>query len=317
MAMIIRENHNMRLFIIGGTGLIGTRLIKKLIERGDKVSVLTRRFGPARDRLGKDCTIVEGDGMANGKWMDALHDCDGVINLVGESIFARRWNDEFKILLRESRVKTTRNVVEAMARNPRTPEGKPKVLVNASAIGYYGPRGDEEIREETSAGDDMLARLSVDWEKAALDAELFGMRVAVVRIGVVLDKEGGALAQMLPPFRWFIGGPVGSGKQWLSWIHHGDMVGILMLALDHPEARGPINGTAPLPVTNKDFSKALGRALHRPSILPVPGFALRLKFGEVADVLTTGQRVIPRKAMALGYSFQFPQVDAALVNLLS
>jgi len=307
----------MRVFVTGGTGLIGTRLVRELRARQADVTVLTRRPGVARETLPADCTVVEGNSMEPGPWMDALGGCDAVINLAGESIFGRRWNEEFKALLRDSRVKTTEHVVQALARNPRTAAGEPKILVNGSAIGYYGPRGDEEVTEDTPAADDTLARLTVDWERAASAAEPQGIRVALVRTGVVLDKAGGALARMLTPFQIGIGGPVGSGRQWMSWIHHADLVGILLLALDNPRATGPINGTAPNPVTNKEFSRALGRALHRPAFMPVPGFALRLRFGEVAEVLTTGQRVLPLRALALGYPFKFPHLDGALQEVLA
>jgi uncharacterized protein (TIGR01777 family) len=307
----------MKVFVTGGTGLIGSRLVPRLRERGDGVVVLTRRPAVARERLPADCTFVEGDPMHPGPWMDALADCDGVINLVGENIFARRWNEEFKVLLHDSRVKSTQHVVQALARSPRTPAGQAKVLVNASAIGYYGPRGDEELTEDSPPGDDTLARLCIDWEDAARAAEPTGVRVSQVRIGVVLAREGGALAQMLPPFKMGVGGPVGSGKQWVSWIHRHDVVGILLLALDNAQVRGPINATAPNPVTNRELAKALGRALHRPSFLPVPGFALQLRFGQVAEILTTGQRVLPNKAQAAGYSFVFPALDGALANLLA
>jgi uncharacterized protein (TIGR01777 family) len=306
----------MEVFVMGGTGLIGSSLIGRLNQRGDRVVLLTRRPAHAQERWGKQCTIVEGDPMKAGPWMDAVKDCDAVINLVGESIFARRWNPEFIALLRNSRIQSTENAVRALNQNPKTSAGIPKVLVNASAIGYYGPRGDEELTEEGSTGDDTLARVGVEWEQAARGAEANGVRVALIRIGVVLAKEGGALPQMLPPFKLGLGGPIGSGRHWFSWIHIDDMAGIIVLALDHPEAQGPINGTAPHPVTNKEFSKALGRALHRPAIFPVPPFMLRLGLGQVAEILTTGQRVIPSKAMGLGYQFKFPAIDGALANLV-
>jgi uncharacterized protein (TIGR01777 family) len=310
----------MRIFITGGTGQIGSRLIPRLAKRlgdNDSIVLLTRRPAVARERFGGQCTIVEGDAMRPGAWMDAVQDCDAVVHLAGESIFGRRWSEEFKTLLYDSRIATTDNVLKALARNPRTGNGSAKVLVNASAIGYYGPRGDEELTEESPPGSDFLAKVTVDWEKAASAAEALGVRVAMIRTGVVLDKGGGALAQMLPPFKMGVGGPVGSGKQWVSWIHHADEVGILLLALDHVGAIGPINSTAPNPVTNKVFSKALGKALHRPSFLPVPAFALRLRFGQVAEILTTGQRVLPRRAQTLGYQFQFPDIDSALRDVLA
>lgn len=306
----------MRIFITGGTGLIGTRLIQRLRERQESVVLLTRRPSQARERFGSACTLVEGDPMQAGAWMDAVRDCDAVVNLAGEGIFNRRWNDAFKTLLRASRVQTTEHVVAALARSPRTPAGNPKILVSASAIGYYGCHEDEELTEEDAPGTDTLARMTVDWEKAAQAAEPLGVRVVRVRIGVVQDKEGGALAKMLLPFKLGAGGPIGSGRQWVSWIHHADMTGLLVLALNNPNVQGPMNATAPNPVPNKELSKALGRALHRPSFVPTPGFALKLMLGEVADVIGKGQRVLPQRALALGYAFQFPTIDAALADIL-
>ena len=306
----------MRIFTTGGTGLIGTRLVRQLQARGDSVVLLTRRPDAVRERFG-NCTIVGGDPTQAGDWMNATADCDAIIHLAGENIFARRWNDEFKTLLRDSRVKSTENVVQALGKHPRTPAGQPKVLVNASAIGYYGPTGDEELTEDSPAGADTLARVCVEWEKAARGAETHGVRVVLVRVGVVLDGEGGALAKMLTPFKFFVGGKVGSGKQYVSWIHRDDMVGLLILVLDSASATGPINGTAPIPVTNTELSKAIGRALHRPSFLPTPAFGLRLILGEVAEVVTTGQRVLPKRALALGFTFKFPGIDAALADILA
>jgi uncharacterized protein (TIGR01777 family) len=306
----------MKVFVSGGTGLIGSRFVRRLDERGDPVVVLTRRPDAARQRLPGRATIVTGDPMQSGPWMDAVRDCDAVVNLVGESIFSRRWNEEFVKLLHDSRVQSTQNVVQALGKAPRTTAGQPKVLVNATAIGYYGPHGDEELTEASPPGDDTLARIAIDWEDAARAAEPLGVRVARIRIGVVLDKEGGALAQMLGPFKVGVGGKIGSGQQYMSWIHHQDMVGILLLALDNVGAAGAINATAPNPVTNQEFTRSLGRVLHRPTVFPVPTFALKLRFGQVAEVLTTGQRVVPQRAVALAYSFVFPALDAALTNLL-
>ncbi len=302
----------MRVFVTGGTGLIGSRLVTRLRERGDEVTLLTRRPAAVRDRFA-DCTLLEGDPMIAGPWMDAVGGCDAVINLAGENLFARRWSDDFKRLMLDSRVKTTDNVVAALTRTP--PGGPAKVLVNASAVGYYGPHGDEEVDESTPPGDDFLARVCVAWEKSALTARAAGVRVVLLRIGVVLDKEGGALTAMLTPFKLGVGGPVGSGRQWMPWVHHADLVGLLLLGLDRADAGGPINGTAPQPVTNKEFGKALGRALHRPAFLPTPGFALRLMLGEVADVIVNGQRVRPREALRLGYQFRFPTIEEALADI--
>lgn len=307
----------MRVLVTGGTGLIGTRLVRRLRERGEEVLVLTRRPDSARERFGASVEVVEGDPMQTGPWMDAVERCDAVINLAGENVFNRRWRARFKELLHDSRVRSTENVVRALAKAPRRAGGEPKVLVNASAIGFYGPHGDEEITEESPPGSDFLAALCIDWEKAALEAKKDGLRVALVRVGIVLDREGGALAKMLTPFKLFVGGKVASGRQWMSWIHHEDMVGLFLLGLDNAQANGPLNGTAPNPVTNKEFSKALGRVLHRPAFLPTPRLALRVALGEVANVIATGQRVLPRVPLALGYSFKFPALDAALADVLA
>jgi hypothetical protein len=305
----------MRVFVTGGTGLIGPRLVQRLRQRNDSVALLTRRASAAREKF-PDATIVEGDPMQAGPWQQAIDDCDAVIHLAGENIFNKRWNDAFKQLLRDSRVKSTENVAAALARNPKTASGAGKVLVNASAVGYYGPHGDEELDESSPPGNDILAQICVAWEQAARAATPAGIRTTMIRIGVVLAKEGGALAELLTPFKLGVGGPVGSGRQWFPWIHIDDVVGILLLALDNAAAQGPINATAPQPVTNKEFGKALGRALHRPAFIPTPAFALRLMLGEVADVVANGQRALPRKALELGYAFRFPTIDAALADIL-
>ncbi len=307
----------MRVFVTGGTGLIGSRLIQKLVERGDQPVVLTRRPEQAKQSLGSKVEVVSGDPMTAGPWMDELSRCDSVINLVGEGIFNKRWNTAFKQLLVDSRVKSTTHVAEAIRRQPRRSDGSPKVLVSASAIGYYGPHGDEEITEDTPPANDFLGQLCVDWEKATQPAADAGVRVAVIRVGVVLDKNGGALAKMLPPFKLCAGGPIGSGRQYMSWIHHEDMVGLFLFALDQADCTGPLNGTAPNPRTNAEFSKALGKALHRPAFVWTPGFALHLMLGEAAAIITQGQRVIPKKALSLGYSFKYPHLDEALGQIFS
>jgi hypothetical protein len=303
----------MRVFVTGGTGLIGTRLVRQLLKRGDQPVVLTRRPDAAAKLFGPACTVVAGDPTQSGAWVDAVADCDAVVNLAGENVFGRRWNAEVKALLNDSRVKATQNVVEALRQQT---DGRPRTLVNASAIGYYGPHGDEELTEDSPPGDDFLARICIDWEKAALAVESAGVRCVTVRVGVVLDKEGGALAKLLTPFKLGAGGPVGTGKQWMSWIHHEDMTGLFLLALDDAGAAGPLNGTAPEPVTNRDFGRALGGALRRPAIMPMPGFALRLLVGEAAEVVLGGQRVLPRRAQQLGYGFKYPTIDAALREIV-
>jgi uncharacterized protein (TIGR01777 family) len=306
----------MRVFLTGGTGLVGARLIKRLMDRGDQPVVLTRRYAAARQMFGPQCQLVEGDPAQAGGWMDAAADCDAVVNLAGENIFNRRWSAAFKTLCYDSRINSTRHVAQALQRKPKRADGTARVLVNASAIGLYGYHGDEELDEDSPAAGDFMAQLCVDWEKEAQQAAAAGVRVAMIRIGIVLDREGGALAKLLTPFRLFVGGPVGSGRQYMSWIHHDDLTGLFLFALDRADASGPINGTAPDPVTNKQFGKALGRALHRPSFFWTPGFMLRVFLGEVANVVVKGQRVLPKRARALGYEFKFPAIDAALVDIV-
>jgi uncharacterized protein (TIGR01777 family) len=307
----------MRIFLMGGTGLVGSRLVRRLLERKDQIVLLTRRPDVAKQKWADTCTVTEGDPMQAGPWMSGVDDCDAVVNLVGEGIFNRRWRAKFKQLLRDSRIKSTEHVAQALAKNPRTAAGAAKLLVNASAIGYYGPHGDEELTENDPAGNDLLAQVCIDWEKAARAVEAHGVRLVLLRVGVVLDREGGALRQMLRPFKMFVGGPVGFGRQIVSWIHHEDLVGLILLALDDVRASGPMNGTAPNAVTNKVFSKALGRALGRPSFMPMPKFMLRLVLGQVASVVTTGQRVVPRKALELGYTFKFPEIEGAMKDVLA
>lgn len=306
----------MRVFITGGTGLVGRRLIQQLQQRGDRAVILSRRAAHARELFGTNAEVVEGDPTRAGDWMDTLDACDAVIHLAGENVFAHRWNPDFKKRLHDSRILSTQHVVEALRRKPKRADGQPKVLVNASAIGFYGPHADEEVNEDSTSGSDFLAQLCREWEQAARAAESAGVRVAMVRVGVVLDKEGGALAKLLTPFKLGAGGPVGSGRQWMSWIHHADLIGLFLLALDNAEARGPINGVAPNPLTNREFSKVLGRVLHRPSLVWTPRLALRIVLGEVASVIATGQRVLPKRALELGYSFQYPTLEAALLQIL-
>lgn len=306
-----------RIFVTGGTGQLGTRLVPRLLGRGDQVVVLTRRPAQAREALGEKVELVEGDPTHAGTWAEQLDSCEAVIHLAGENVFARRWNTAFKQQLVDSRVLSTRHIAAALLRSPRTATGRPKVLVNASAIGIYGPRGDEEVTEETPPGDDFLARLCVEWEKEAREVESAGVRSVQVRVGVVLDQRAGALRKMLTPFRLFVGGPVGSGRQFVAWVHHEDMTRLLLFALDSPSCSGPINATAPHPVTNRQLGRALGQALGRPSFVWAPGFMLRLLLGEVATLVTTGQRVVPKKALALGHGFEYPTIERALAEIVA
>ena len=308
----------MRVTVTGATGLIGRRVVAALLRREDTVTVLSRDPERARAELKRAvANAAPADSPAAIGWdpseepapRAALEGADAVVHLAGENV-AQRWSDSAKRKIRESRVLGTRNLVrgiEALADADR-----PKALVSGSAIGYYGAHGDEPIDEETAPGKDFLAQTCAAWEAEADAAARLGVRVVKVRTGVVLDSAGGALGKMLPPFKLGVGGPVASGRQYISWIHADDVVGIVSAAIDDERWQGTINATAPEPQRNRDFSKALGRALHRPSLLPVPGVALRLMYGDMARVVTEGARVLPAKALVLGYEFRHPQLDEAL-----
>jgi len=301
----------MRVTITGATGLVGSRLVARLRERGDEVTVLSRDPEGARSVLG-DVEVAAWDPTAKAADADALAGRDGVVHLAGEPV-DQRWSDMVKERIWTSREAGTRCLVAGL----RKAEPRPRVLVSASGVGYYGPRGDERLDESAAAGDDFLASVVKAWEAEAAAAEDLGLRVVLVRTGVVLDRKGGALAKMLPPFRAGIGGPVAGGRQYMPWIHLDDLVGIYLAALDGDDWSGPVNATAPEPVPNKEFSRALGRALHRPAIAPVPAFALRILYGEMAEIVTTGQRAVPKRALELGYTFLHPDLDEALRAALS
>jgi uncharacterized protein (TIGR01777 family) len=303
----------MKIIIAGATGFIGSALTARLSADGHALTVLTRtdtsRIPPGATRL------LWRPGTA-GEWErgvdQAVADAEGIINLAGESIAADRWTEARKRKLRASRVETTRALVDAIA---KTGSGV-KFLLNASAVGYYGPHGDETVTEADPPGGDFLARLCRDWEAEALRAEASGVRVVLLRTGIVLGKNGGALAKMVPPFKFFLGGPLGSGKQWMPWIHLEDEIGLIALALTS-DVRGALNATAPEPVTMKGFCQALGQALGRPCWAPVPAFVLRVALGEMSDMLLTGQRAVPAQAERLGYRFRYPKLPAALENILT
>ncbi len=299
----------MRVTLTGATGLIGRRLVRELVARGDEVTVLSRDATKAHRALGVEAAGWDpGTGPAP---TAALAGRDAVVHLAGEPV-AQRWNDDVKERIMKSREEGTARLVEGLEQaDPR-----PAVLVCSSAVGYYGPRGDEKITEDTPAGRDFLAGVCVAWEREARRAEELGLRVALVRTGVVLDKDGGALHTMLPPFRLGVGGPVAGGDQYMPWIHADDLVGIYLAALDGSDWSGPVNATAPTPVTNHDFSKALGRALHRPALLPVPALALKLLYGDMAEMVTEGQRAVPERAEQLGFAFAHPDLDEALASAL-
>jgi uncharacterized protein (TIGR01777 family) len=299
----------MRVTVTGATGLIGSRLVERLTARGDEVTVLSRNAEAARSRL--DAQAIGWDPLHEPAPADALSGRDAVVHLAGENL-AQRWTDESRERIRASRETGTGNLVAGL----RTADPRPRALVCASAVGYYGPHGDEEVDETSPAGNDFAAQVCVAWERSALAAEELGLRVVRMRTGVVLDAEGGALAKMLPPFRLGAGGPVAGGRQYLSWVHRDDVVGLYLAAIDGEEWRGPVNATAPAPVTNAAFSSALGRALHRPAIAPVPRIALKLLYGDMEQLVTTGQRAVPKRALELGYAYRHPDLDEALRDAL-
>ena len=290
--------------ITGGSGFIGRALCQSLLDDGHRVTVLTRSVQRAAAVLPEAAKCVTS--------LQTLDDVDAVYNLAGENLAAERWTAVRKQAFRDSRIGGTDALVAWMRGLKRWPA----VLVSASAIGYYGPHDDDLVTEATPPGDDFAARLCVDWEAAALAAQTLGVRVCTPRIGVVLGTEGGALAQMLPAFRLGGGGRMGSGRQWMSWIHRADLVALLRWLAETPQAGGAYNATAPQPVTNADFARALGRALHRPALLPMPAVALKLLFGEMSGLLLTGQRVLPERAHDAGFMFRYATLDAALESLL-
>ncbi len=303
----------MRILVTGGTGLVGRRLLHLLQKSGFEAVVLSRQTNP---KLPDGCTALAGNPAEAGAWLEQIDRCDGVVHLAGENVFARRWNRRFKQQIHDSRALSTKLIAERLAARPRRDDGSPKVFVVASAIGYYGPRGSEELDEGCPPGSDFLASVCVDWEKAAESARSAGVRVTHIRIGLVLDDSGGALPKLAAPFRWFLGGPVGDGKQWVSWVHAADVSGLILFAINNSDAAGPINATAPEPLTNWGFCKMLGKVLNRPSWLRMPGFLLRILLGEVAYVVVSGQRVSSQRAVKLGYVFQFDDLEVALRNLL-
>lgn len=277
----------MRITITGASGLIGSKLTAALTQRGDEVTKVSLRHGPPdpADLAGRDA----------------------IVHLAGENV-AQRWNDRTRKAIRESRERGTRQLVESIA----NADPRPRALISSSAVGYYGPHGDERLDESTPPGHDFLAEVCVVWEREADKAADLGLRVVKIRTGVVLDADGGALSKMLLPFKLGGGGPVAGGNQYMPWIHVDDVVGMYLRAIDDPAWRGAVNATAPEPVTNRTFSKALGRALHRPAVAPIPGAAIRLLYGDMAEIVTKGQRVVPQRAIELGYTYQHPDLDEAL-----
>jgi uncharacterized protein (TIGR01777 family) len=300
-----------KVFMTGGTGFVGKALARALVSGGHSVSVLSRRAGPGEGAPG-GITYVQGDPAAGGEWQDAAAAHDAIVNLAGRSIFTR-WTPDVKRDIRESRILITSNVVDAIARSG----GICRLLINASAVGYYGFHGDETLDETDGAGRDFLAGVARDWEAAASGAREHGARVVLCRFGIVLGRGGGALGQMLKTYRRLPVSPLGSGKQWFSWIHQADLSEAMKFLLESDGTDGPANCTAPGPVTNRDFTLALARALGR-RMLPVgvPSFALSIVLGEFGKMLLEGQRVMPRRLLDAGFRFSYPDIEAALADLL-
>ena len=305
----VHEDTAMNLVITGASGFIGSTLADRLGEEGNTL-VLLSRTPPAEKTLPNQRWLTWKLGVP-GDWERSIDGADGIIHLAGEPIAAKRWTPAQKEKLRYSRIESTAALVDAIGRARM----KPRFLISSSAVGYYGPHGDETLTEDSAPGNGFLAQLCLDWESEANKAKDFGVRVALLRTGIVLGRGKGALAKMVPPFKIFTGGSLGSGKQWFPWIHLSDAIGLIKFLIDDDQAKGPFNVTAPEPVTMSDFCKALGKALNRPSWLPVPASLLSLMLGEMSEMLLTGQRAVPQAALGLGYHFQFPNVLQALESL--
>jgi uncharacterized protein (TIGR01777 family) len=302
----------MKIFVTGGTGFVGAALTKRLVEQGHEVTTLTRSTQAVRS-MSRGVALLGGDPQKQGVWQHEVARHEVIINLAGESIF-RRWTATTKKQIRDSRILTTQHLVESLS----TRRGKDTLLLNASAVGYYGFREDEELDENGSPGNDFLAMLAQDWEARARKAEGQGVRVVLCRFGIVLGRDGGAMKQMLPGFKLGLGSPLGDGRQWFSWIHEIDLVNGIVFLIGRKDISGAVNCTAPHPVRNQELTKILGEVLHRPTFMPsVPRWVLRLAVGEFGTVLLHGQKVLPQKLLDNGFTFQFPTLMQALHDLVT
>lgn len=301
----------MRVIITGGTGFIGRALARSLLANGHEVIALSRRPEQARG-LPPGVRVVRWDAHTAEGWGPLVEDAAAIVNLAGESIAGGPWTAERKRRIHDSRVNAGRAVVAAVQAAGR----KPGVVIQASAVGYYGPHGDEEVTEDTPPGEDFLARVAVAWEASTAPVEALGVRRVIIRTGLPLSREGGVFPFFLLPFKFFVGGPLGDGRQWLPWIHLADEIGAIRFLMENEQAQGPFNLSAPNPVTNAEFSRILGRVMRRPSFLRVPAFALRLVLGELSTLMLSGQRQVPHRLVEMGYHFRFPELEVALRDLL-
>ncbi len=302
----------MKVVITGATGFVGQVIVKQLLAAGDEVIVLTRNVARAAITLGSACRYYQWNENEELPPLEALEGADGIINLMGESI-SKRWDENQKKKIYNSRIFGTRKLVEAMEKLKK----KPSVFVSTSAIGVYGNRGPEEINEASTVGSDFLAKVCLDWENEANKARNQEARVAIIRVGIVLGHGGGALAQMLPIFKLGGGGPLGSGRQYMSWIHIDDLASMYVEALKNNEIKGVLNGTSPYPVTNAEFTKVLGKVVRRPAFLPAPSFAIKIAFGEMSQILLEGQKVLPVKFKEAKFRFRMPTLEMALKESIS
>jgi uncharacterized protein (TIGR01777 family) len=294
----------MKILITGGLGFVGANLSDYLLDKGHAVIAVGR--AATQNRITADrYQYISADTTQAGDWQKALGDVDAVVNLVGKSIF-KRWSKSYKKQIYNSRVLTTRNVVDAL------PADQSVVLCNASGAGYYGNRGDDLLKEGEKPGNDFLASVSEDWEAAALKGTAKGTRVALMRFGVILGKGGGALSKMIPAFKSFVGGPIGSGNQWFPWMHLTDLMAAILFVCEHPQVDGPLNFCAPNPVRNRELANTLGQVLGRPAIMPAPAFMVRAVLGEFGNVLLDSQRTIPAKLLSHGFEFQYPDIRSAI-----
>ena len=299
----------MRIILAGGTGFIGKALRQKILEAGHEVILLTRQ---ARGGGTEGETWAVWDGKTSGDWVTFLEGADAVINLVGENIAAKRWTLEQKLKIVSSRINATRVIVKAIEQVRK----RPATLINVSAVGYYGDVPDQELTERSGRGEGFLAETCEQWEAEARKAEPLGVRVILARLGPVLGEKGGMLSKMIPPFRFFVGGPLGTGRQWIPWVHRDDVIGSFLFMLEHPEFSGPVNVTAPGLMTMAEFCKVLAKVLRRPCWFPVPGFFLKIFLGDRAMIVLSGQRALPQKLLAAGYQFQHGLLPQAFESIL-